>query len=228
MRAHFARSALVLALPFVLLACGGKTDDGGSGTYGDASSDVSADVSIDTTPIPDVAKDAPSDGSPGDLAACTGGGQCELASPGCCGAPCGVPKLSDYVGIHKGNESAYKSLTCADPGGTPCPGCAVRPDPNLTAFCIGTRCTAIDVRTDPVSACKTDADCRLRYAPCCECGASDPHELIALAVSQASAYMNQVCDPSETCAKCATAYPASEKAICDAATGHCMVSPPPL
>ncbi|MEP7122101.1 MAG: hypothetical protein ABJE95_14375 [Byssovorax sp.] len=154
--------------------------------------------------------------------ACAAPGQCELAAKGCCGT-CGTPQINDVNAVNRGQESAYQADNCPEP--TPCPDCASMINPDLAAFCVGVMCKPIDVRTDPVSACATDADCRLRYSDCCEsCATASPDLVIALSVSGASVYTSQVCAPSQACDKCLAAYPPSVKAVC-AASKHCVVVP---
>ena len=156
-------------------------------------------------------------------AACTAPGQCELAGKGCCGV-CGTPQITDVNGVNRTQGPAYQADNCPGPI-APCPACASQINPNLAAFCVQTTCTPIDVRTDDVSACTTDADCRLRYSDCCEsCGAASPELVIALSQSGASTYTSQVCMPDQGCDKCLAAYPASLKAVCGASK-HCAVVP---
>lgn len=170
---------------------------------------------VGTTPPPPPA--------PADWAACTAVGQCELAAKGCCGT-CGTPTVNDVNGVNRTQGQAYQDDNCPGPI-PPCPACASQNNPNLAAFCVQDACTAIDVRGDAVSACTTDADCRLRYSDCCEsCGQASPDMVIALSQSGASVYRSQVCAPDQACDKCLATYPDTVKAIC-AATGHCAVVP---
>lgn len=155
-------------------------------------------------------------------AACTAPGQCELSAKGCCGT-CGTPTINDVNGVNRSQESAYQMANCPQP--LPCPGCASMINPDLAAFCVQDSCEAIDVRGDAVSACATDADCRLRYSGCCEsCATAFADQVIALSQSGASVYTSQVCAPSQGCDKCLAAYPSSVKAVC-AASKHCAVVP---
>ena len=172
-----------------------------------------------------------------EFTACTGPGQCELAAKTCCGT-CGVPTLADLTGVNREKRPALQQELCSeDPG--PCPDCAEGIAPNLAAFCVeGTAnadprptlkstCAAIDVRTDAVSACATDADCRLRYTGCCEACGEVPELLLAVSQTGAADYQKQVCAPDIVCGKCAVQYPAGFKAVCNASTKHCEVASSP-
>ena len=161
-------------------------------------------------------------GSPSTWAACTAPGQCELAAKGCCGT-CGTPAINDVNGVNRSQGQAYQDDNCPEP--VPCPACASQINPNLAAFCVEDTCSAIDVRSDDVSACATDADCRLRYSDCCEsCATASPELVIALSQSGASVYASQVCAPSQACEKCLAIYPDNVKAVCGASK-HCAVVP---
>lgn len=176
----------------------------------------------------DAGPDSSNDGAPPvDFAKCDATTKCILAVPGCCGGVCGKPTLSVFVAIDAKQTDALRAATCTTP--EPCPGCASRPDRNLVATCRTGECTGLDLRTDPISACATDADCRLRYAAdCCECGATTS-DLVAIATAHAADLDAILCAPTST--KCTlhcapTPYPAGEKAICNTSTSHCEVSPP--
>lgn len=199
------------------IACGGKT------TALEPASDAITDVSIEAS------GDAPGDDvrPPIDFARCSGVGSCILAAPGCCGAGCGRPKLSDFEAIEKGQADAFRSATCHEPA-PPCPGCASRPDPNLQAACLAGRCAAIDIRVDAMSSCSSDADCTLRYAMCCQpCAATADYLLVAINPAKDADFRDAVCVGGLTpCPHCVATYPASEKATCDPTTHHCLVTPP--
>jgi hypothetical protein len=155
-------------------------------------------------------------------AACTAPGQCQLAAKGCCGT-CGTPAITDVNGVNINEGAAYQADNCPGPI-PPCPACVSQINPELAAFCVAKTCTPIDVRSDDVSACSTDADCRLRYSGCCEsCADAAPSLVIALSQSGAATYQSQVCAPDQACDKCAPLYPASMTAVC-AASKHCVVA----
>lgn len=196
-------------------ACGGKTFDG--------------------TPDPDAATDSAStsdtalatDGGTADLTRCTGPNTCSLLPKSCCGG-CGPLTTDTMTAVTRGMESKYTSSVC---GPTPvgCPECAPAIyDGSIQAWCVGSRCAAVDVRKESVSVCASDADCTLRHSPCCEPCDDDPFDLIALNRTQISAYRAQVCVGDETCSKCLSRYPADTTAVCDPATKHCRVKSPML
>lgn len=210
------RLSILLGLSTLLLACGGKTlevDPGfDSGTVDDA-------ATTDTAP---------------DLAWCLGAGDCSLLPKTCCGS-CSTPTVADMVAVRKGNESKYRDLVC---GPTPpaCPECAPYiADDSLQAWCIfgsgggsgggapAGRCTAVDVRKEPVSACSTDTDCMLRHSSCCEPCDARRDDLVALSRSSIDAYRSKVCTGTETCSRCMTSYPSDALARCDTVTRHCVV-----
>lgn len=104
----------------------------------------------------------------------------------------------------------------------PCGKCSWLPHPNYQAFCREAKCGGIDVRTDAISLCTTDADCALRYANCCGCGVGYD-ELIALRKDKMTELEFQLC-PSACAADCAGTIPADARATC-ASSGHCAVTP---
>jgi hypothetical protein len=197
------RTPLLLGLLVVgVAACGSRTLNDGAAT--DASAD-GADVLVD-------------------FSHCDATTQCILVTPGCCGT-CGTVPLSSFVAIDASQASAFHTATCPVP--EPCPNCATPPEPNFVAACRSSVCTAIDLRTDAISACATDADCRFRWAgDCCECGAP-AFDLVAIATSKTSDLDAILCAPATACTRhCApTPYPTDKKPVCNPATLHCEVSP---
>jgi hypothetical protein len=237
MESPMFRRMLLVPVLVTLCGCGGKSfdvDQGSSDTGAidastdavtDTATDSSTDVASDTSPDvhdvrDDILAEAPDTGPT--FGACGGPGSCVLESNGCC-PKCGTPVLSDYTPVDRTESDAFRKFTCIDPAPT-CPKCASFRDPNLWAFCKAKKCVGIDVRTDPVSACSTDADCKLRYSGCCEC---DGAGLIALASSKVSEYVAQVCDPKAVCDAYLPAYPIDKTAKCDLATKHCVVKDVP-
>ncbi len=100
------------------------------------------------------------------------------------------------------------------------------PDPNLTAVCRASQCSAIDIRTDAMTACQIDTDCVLRIGSvCCEpCSGGAPYELIALSQAGYVEYKNNQCRPGDgACSKCVVLYPPGFAAKCDPTTKHCAV-----
>ena len=209
-------AGLLAGVSLILVAgCGSVATPGGSGG---GTSVTSTGTGTDTS----TGAGPGTGGGASTWAACTAPGQCELAAKGCCGT-CGTPQVNDVNAVNRGQEQAYQTANCPQP--LPCPECASQINPDLAAFCVGDTCKPIDVRGDPVSACVTDADCRLRYSDCCEsCATASPELVIALSQSGASVYTSQVCAPSQACEKGLTTYPTSVKAVC-AASKHCAVVP---
>lgn len=201
--------ALLTCLPLLFLGCGSRVLD--TGETPDATTDATTDAPSTDAP-PSETTDA------GGFGACTGPGQCTVVPQSCCGS-CGAATSTDMIGVATDRASAYRSFVCEGAG---CPTCYREQDPFLQAFCKAGACTAVDLHESPLTDCTADSDCRLRYAPCCEpCGAPTS-PLIALPVSQLSAYRALVCAPDTACPKCATSYPPSAKAVCN--KGHCDVS----
>jgi hypothetical protein len=190
----------------LLVGCGGKTLDAGATT--DASSDGAV---VDGAP----------DGS--DFTACPGAGTCSLVSRSCCGT-CGTPTFDTVTSIATSRLDAYRVSACGSEP-IPCPACpAGPPNPNLQPVCASGRCKAIDIHTDPVSACSTTADCSLAFAACCApCGTVEPWDVIALNTASEGAYHAMVCSPLGDCADCpSTGMPPGLVATCDD-THHCAV-----
>jgi hypothetical protein len=200
---HFAFAFVAFGSLLAIGACGSRTLDQGS-TTGDASTDGAVDAA--------------------DFSKCDGTTQCILATPGCCAA-CGPVTLASFVAIDATQAGAFRSATCTAP--MPCPNCASIPDPNFVAACRSGSCTAIDLRTDAISACTTDADCRLRWGgDCCECGAP-LYDLISIASANEAQLDAILCAPATTCTRhCAPSpYPTDKKPVCNPTTLHCEVSP---
>lgn len=216
------RRVAAAGLVSALAGCGGRFMDESPGEVGvEVDGAVDGDgATIDATP---------------DLTACTGPGQCVLVPTGCCEA-CTRPTLDNQRAVRAERRALDRSLTC---GPTPptCPTCpSVVYDGSIQAVCrspdgAAPRCVAIDVRTEPLSACRTDDDCMLRTAGCCaECpppGSRPPHaNVIALARAAGPAYRALVCREGETCflgPECEYRHPAVH-AVCDVETNHCRIA----
>lgn len=204
------RASPVLLLLSVALSagCGSSVVTGTGGNGGGSSSSSSTSTSTSTS----------SGGGAGGFAACDGPGQCVIANKGCCD-PCGAPELADVTAINGKFADAFFQSTCPEP--TPCPACATAVNPNLFAYCDNGTCKAADASKHPVSECKADADCSLRYGTgCCQsCGAVDASWLIA--VSDGGLLLSLVCGEDVGCPACVPTYPSDASAICSA--GHCAV-----
>lgn len=203
-----------LALAVALSACGGNVSvstggagSGSGGSGGSTATTTSTTTSGSTTP-------------PDDFYSCDGPGQCVLATPGCCPG-CGVPELGAFVAVNSAKTDAYFKFVCPEP--TPCPECVSQPNPNLFAYCQAGKCVAADVRSDPVSQCKTDADCHLRNgSSCCETCGVDPSNVVAVSSQAPQPIETLVCPPDAGCPKCAAQYPDGWFAVCGEA-GHCSI-----
>jgi len=201
-----------LLLGVLLVACGGKTLD------------VGEDNDAATTDTGS-ASDSGNTDSGRDLAKCTGPNTCSLVPTTCCGS-CSQPTTENMTAVTKGLEGEHTRLVCGD-GPVGCPACApLIADGSVQAWCVASRCKAIDVRKEPVSVCATDADCRLRHAPCCEPCEENPYDLVALNPAQIDAYRKSVCTGDEACSRCLSRYPADTFAVCDPVTKHCRVKSP--
>lgn len=166
----------------------------------------------------------PDGSAPAQYASCTAPGQCLVVPKTCCGR-CGTPTLDDMVSVSIEKDSAYRSSVCG--GGTiACPDCAGMDEPNLVAVCRSTKCSAVDLRSDGMSACQVDGDCLLRAGNgCCEpCSDPDPHSLIAVSQSGYSELRANLCRPGDgPCSRCLVQYPPGYAATCDQ-TKHCVVT----
>ncbi len=153
--------------------------------------------------------------------ACEDNGDCVLASNTCCGT-CGRPELSDFDAINPAHHEAHRESVC--PGEPPpCPGCATMPNPDLGATCDSGLCQGFDVRTMDLSACTSDAECRLRVTGCCACGGdTSPYSLIAIRADAEGDYQALVCDETP-CAGCEPVYPTDAVEAYCADDGHCAV-----
>ncbi len=154
--------------------------------------------------------------------ACDEPSDCVLAPAGSCCARCDSLALEDVIAIDGAQSSAYYASVC--PEGLSCPPCVPAENPSLQTTCDAGRCEAFDVRRLELSACTSDAECRLRVPDCCECGAdTSASRLIAIHVDEGGAYVSLVCGPSDAaCPPCGAVYPDTVEAYC-AADGHCDV-----
>ncbi len=189
-----------------------------SGASEAGASEAGTDAAIDSG-----ASEAGTDAG-GSATACRKPSECVLDPAGCC-EPCGRPTLDAYDAVHVRDRNAHRREVCPDPSAEPCPRCAVTPNPNLGATCEATSglCVAFDVERDAVSACRTDTDCVVRRAGCCECTGGEllPSQLVALAREKVADYRAMVCDPDTACAACVPTYPPGVRAACQ--RGHCKV-----
>lgn len=154
--------------------------------------------------------------------ACTNGMDCMLASPGCCGV-CDSPNVTAHDFIAYNRKYANQGLTCA--GDVACGACPPPEGEGASKFfvpnCVQQQCVVEDVRTSPLSACKTDMDCRLRVGKGC-CPGCNGQELIA--VRSDGSFDKQVCgDLALPCDDCEAKPDPSAVAICGP-DQHCLVA----
>jgi hypothetical protein len=152
---------------------------------------------------------------------CSSHADCTLVSATCCGV-CGAPTSSDVVALRVDAAAAYRTSVCGT-GQVACPACASMANPDLFASCQNSVCTVVDLLNGPLTACSTNADCALRAARCCECGAPmDVWSLVALSSSGESGFAALVCDPATACDACMPVYPATPVPNCS--NGHCQLN----
>lgn len=208
-RAVLRRGGFLLAL--ATLGCGGKT--------------LIEEPPADASP----SDGAVTDGG-ADFTRCTGPGTCTLARKTCCDT-CDAVNLETRVGIARSSYDAYLAGLCTGATGCPPIACDRIAEPNVQAWCRpsadGSRCAAVDVRSESISACTTDADCMLRYDECCEPCEERFERVIALNRTSGALYREMVCTGTEICARCLAPYPAGTIAVCDPSTKHCRVQGAP-
>lgn len=137
---------------------------------------------------------------------------------GCCGF-CGIDSADQLVAVNS-KRASFTSPECAL---VDCAECS--PPAELGHFgarCNEGTCEVYDVRTNDLSACETDADCRLRAGlRCCEgCGETD---WVAVSTDHARVEKALCGDTPVDCPPCAPIVPDDLEAICGA-DGHCVVS----
>jgi hypothetical protein len=156
---------------------------------------------------------------PAEWFACDDVSDCVVRSAECC-VGCGIDSAGAAIAVNASALQALSTKLCAAQV-EPCPiyDCALSAS-YVLPFCIEGRCTAIDIRTDLLTSCGTDEQCRLRWdTRCCEaCGLDDA--LVALN-SQVN-YEATVCGNAGSCAPCTQPYPSTARAICGA-NNHCEV-----
>jgi hypothetical protein len=170
---------------------------------------------------PTVIPDAGTPDATADWVYCSGFGSCALQPAGCC-AVCGMPTANDVDAVRMGTAPTadHRNDVCPMPPSA-CPACATGENPALYALCLASRCTVLDVRTQPLSACTQNADCALVPHDCCGCGGS----YTAVHKDAVDAFHDTVCDTTDACVPCSTP-PVGIEAFC-APDMHCDVRPVP-
>lgn len=239
-------AAVVLLVGVVALsACGSEVRDdsasgggsasgqGGAGTSSTATGTGATSTSSTSASSTSSSSTSTGNGGGPSFAACGAAGTCVLALQDCCG-PCGDPAITDYDAVNRDAEDAHFAAVCPDPAGTPCPGCAVDPDPNLFAYCDldGGRCVGADLPRTELASCETWEDCTLRAGVgCCEpCEAADPWAWVALRADAVDDLEALVCEPGTGCPECGPPTPPAEL-FAECLDGVCNVvlleGPPP-
>ena len=215
------------AAVLAVAACGGSTDGdglggagGSSGSSGSGSGGTSGSGSGGTSGSGTGGTGTGGTGAVYDWESCNGPGQCTLWAKNCCGGYCTDVAITEFLPVNVQSVGVVENQYCSDD--IACPGCVSMPQPNYVAVCRTNECTAVDIRSDAISACSGDAECRLRWgSSCCEsCGPLDG-ELIA--VNQSGMLEKEVCAPvGAECPPCAPPdYPPDAKAQC--VYGQCQV-----
>jgi len=154
---------------------------------------------------------------PNGRTACETSQECVI-DHGCCGF-CGVENADELAAVN----SQYASYTGIECAGVDCVYCP--PSDEIAQYgarCNEGSCEVYDVRKSDLSACNSDADCRLRGGlGCCEsCGET---EWVAVS-TDAELVTKELCGGLLLpCAACFPAPPEGITAICGA-DGHCAVA----
>lgn len=203
----------------VAVACGGSTSGDGSGTGGSGTGGSGTGGSATGGTAGSAASGGT--GNVSGLTACDAPGTCDLFATNCCGGYCDPnAPLSGWQAVNSEKVSALEAQICQ--GDIACPGCVSYDNPSYLALCRSGKCSAVNLRNDELSACKSHDECRVRWgSDCCEsCGAPDQETLIAY--NKNVSLEQHVCDPkSGACPPCAPPpYPSYILPICGG-DGHC-------
>jgi len=205
-------------LLLAMVACGGSTSSS-EGTGGTSSGGTSGGgTSSGGTSGGGTSSGGTSSGGTGNVSgldSCSGPGTCVLFATNCCGGYCDpAAPLSGYQAVNEQKVTELEATLCT--GDIMCPGCVSVDNPANLALCRGQKCQAVDLKKDALSACQSDADCRLRWgSDCCEdCAAFGTDNLISYSASQN--LEAEVCKPGGgACPPCAPPpYPKSVLPVC--------------
>jgi hypothetical protein len=149
-----------------------------------------------------------------------------VSTVGCCGI-CDGPGVTARDLISYNREYQNEVAVCAgDVACAPCPA-PLPGQGSLMYFvpdCVQGQCAVQDIRTSPVTACKTADECRLRTGTaCCEgCLGSGP----VVAVRSDGSFEKLVCGdelvPVAPCMACIPYPPMGAVAVC--VEGHCQAA----
>jgi hypothetical protein len=133
----------------------------------------------------------------------------------CC-AFCDIDSVDDFEAVNRA-YAGFMSPVCEL---VDCDSCDAPPESeHFAATCNAGSCEIMDIRKSELSACTTDADCRLRAGlSCCE----DCSSASWVAVSVDSpAVLGALCGPNPLpCPPCVPIYPEDLIAVCGS-NGHC-------
>lgn len=166
--------------------------------------------------------------------ACKQPSDCMIAGTGCCGICDGANiTLNDLIAYNRQYAGQFQCGLALDMAGDAAAGaaapiaCAPCPAPpagqgTLKYFvpdCVAGQCAVQDLRTSPVTACKTAAECKLRNGvACCEgCQAGE-----VFAVRKDGSFENLVCGGGDIA--CPACVPAPTNGIPACIQGHCAVA----
>ena len=152
-------------------------------------------------------------GGSSELDICMRSADCVLLAEGCC--PCEPTNSGQLIAVNPSYQASVPP-SCGPVACEPCPSidelAATRQ--YFTAGCTDGQCSVVDIRETDATACRTDADCRLRAgAECCE--ACDGSGLVA--VNGATFFDALGCSADgegPICPRCAPTYPAGYAAVC--------------
>ncbi len=207
-------------LGFLLGACGQRSDtvDERTGDAYDATIEAPTETSRSDALEGSVGEGSEFSDVEGVTTTCNDPNDCVLVPRSCC-ETCGEPTPMDVTAITRGSEEALSASLCG-PDPMPCPVCATTPNPSLFAACDDGQCKAVDLREDEASQCETEADCQVRPAACCECGAgTGADQIVAVNPEKADAFEASLCPEEVACAECAWEAPNEVSVAC--AGGHC-------
>ena len=158
-------------------------------------------------------------GSP-DLDACSGPGDCALASAGCCGA-CDPVDAQAFVAVGRGFLAQYLTIHGCD--GVACGPCPPVTELELTqqyfvATCVSNHCTVVDIRQTKITECAEAIDCYLRDGAQC-CQGCDGVALVS--VNRNGGLEALVCGSNVACPGCVPPMPTGYAPYCEA--GRCKI-----
>lgn len=219
-----AKIHALLGCLVVLVACDGKTEDGGvrgvggGGAFGGATATVGGATGQGGNTV--TSGGAAQGGATSITLACETNQDCTLRAATCCGV-CGAPTIDDMIALPVDAVDAYAKQVCGT-GPVMCPACATQLNPDLFATCDSGTCQAVDLAQSDWSLCTTASDCTVRAATCCECNASlERWNLVAVAKTALSDYASAICEPAQACAECMPVYPT--EVTLDCVSGHCTL-----